>query len=155
SGFRDGVVFVPLAPLREPGLLVATIAAAAGVRDEQQLRERLRERQLLLLLDNFEQLLSAAAALAELLVRAPSACALVTSRAPLNVRGEYRYELEPLREAAAAELFCARAEAAGVALEADETLVEICRRLDCLPLALELAAARTALLSPAALLARL
>ena len=108
-----------------------------------------------LLVDNLEHLLAAAPALGELLAQAKGLRLLVTSRTPLRVRGEREYPLDPLAEDAAVTLFVERARDAGRDLEPDETIAAICRRLDSLPLAIELAAARTKILAPAKLLERL
>ena len=151
--FRDGVFWVPLAGLRDPDLVLASIAEALGVREELALY--LAEREALLVLDNFEQVIDAAGSLAELLAACPRVKALVTSRAPLHVDAEQEFPLDPLAKEEGVMLFVERARAAGRHLEADGTVAEICRRLDNLPLALELAAARTKLLAPEALLARL
>ena len=104
----------------------------------------------MLLLDNVEQLVEAAPELGELLERCPNLKLLVTSRDLLRIRGEVEYPVPPLAEPEAVELFCARAQ-----LDPDEAIAELCRRLDDLPLALELAAARTRVLSPAQILERL
>jgi predicted ATPase len=173
----DGAVFVDLAPLRDPGLVLSAIAQRVGVdeRDSAPLPGRLaaalRARQLLVLLDNFEHLLAARDSVLALLEPCPHLIMLVTSRVALDVRGSREYPIAPLAvpEAAgpaealavspAAQLFVERARATGaeLTLDAGTTLAVagICRRLDGLPLAIELAAARTRLLSPAALLARL
>ncbi|HLF69120.1 MAG TPA: adenylate/guanylate cyclase domain-containing protein [Gaiellaceae bacterium] len=149
----DGVFWVPLAALADPELVRAEIAQAVGAPDE--LAGFLRDRELLLLLDNFEHLLDAAGTLGELLAGASRLRVLVTSRAPLRISAEREYALDPLPPAASATLFVERARRVGRELAVDETVFEICRRLDGLPLAIELAAARTKLLGPAALLERL
>ena len=115
----------------------------------------LAARQALLVLDNFEHVLEASPSLAELLAAAPAVKALVTSRAPLHIDGEHELPIDPLSEREGVTLFVERARAAGRGLEADETVTEICRRLDNLPLAIELAATRAKLLAPEAMLARL
>jgi predicted ATPase/transcriptional regulator with XRE-family HTH domain len=163
--FADGVVFVSLASLRDPGMVLPTIAAAFGLRDttatelRPRLAARLAESHHLLVLDNFEHLLPAAAAVAELAVGCPHAAVLVTSRAPLRLRPERQFRVQALATAAAVRLFAERAAAAGVAFEAggadDEVIARVCQRLGRLPLAIELAAARVGLLPPAALLQRL
>lgn len=178
DAFPDGVVFVDLAPLRDPRLVPATIARAVHLRESggQSARELLlaylRTRRLLLVLDNLEHLLGAAPLLAELLEGCPRVALLVTSRATLRLRGERRFPVAPLAmppvettaiaaltSAAAVRLFVERAQAVApdFALDAAAAAVvaAICRRLDGLPLAIELAAARTGLLPPSALLARL
>jgi predicted ATPase len=146
--FKNGVFWVGLAALREPTLVSETIAQTLGAKES--LREHIGERELLLLLDNLEQVLEAAPELALLLEACPNLCLLVTSRELLRVRGEVEYAVPPLAEPEAVELFCARAQ-----LEPDETIAELCTRLDNLPLAVELAAARTSVLSPKQTLQRL
>ncbi|HET7128156.1 MAG TPA: adenylate/guanylate cyclase domain-containing protein [Gaiellaceae bacterium] len=149
----DGVFWVPLGGLSEPSLVVAEIAQAVGAQDD--LTGFLRGRELLLLVDNFEHVMPAAAAVHELLSRSERLRLLVTSRGPLHVSGEHLYRLEPLEAADAAELFVARATAAGGGTGTPELVDAICARLDRLPLAIELAAARTGLLGGEALLQRL
>lgn len=150
----DGVFWVPLAPLSDPDLVDSEIAHAVGAPDD--LGGFLHGRELLLLLDNFEHVLAAAPRIAELLAAAAGLRVLVTSRAPLRIAGELEYSLEPLSPTDAADLFVERARAAGGGeLEPDATVGAVCARLDRLPLAIELAAARTRLLSPEALLERL
>jgi predicted ATPase len=153
GGFEDGVFWVSLAGLREPEIVLPAVAQAVGAKDE--LSSHLAHRTMLLLLDNFEHLLDAAAPLAELLAEAPRVKALITSRAALQVSGEREYVLDPLAEADAVALFLTRTRDAGRHLDPDETVLEICRRLDRLPLALELAAARAKLMGPEVLLSRL
>jgi predicted ATPase/class 3 adenylate cyclase len=164
--FPHGVWFVDLAALRDPALLEPAIAVALGVRETpdrtagEALGAHLRARTLLLLLDNLEQLLPAAAAIVARMVRAaPGLRVLVTSRELLRVAGEREYPVPPLEIEAAIALFLDRARtlrpdfvAAGESLAA---IREICRRLDGLPLAIELAAARVRLFSPVAILDRL
>ena len=151
--FVDGVFWVPLAALEEPSLVLPAIAQTLGA--GANVAGHLAQRQTLLLLDNFEHVLAAVPALAELLAEAPGVRVLGTSRAPLRLEGESEYPLEPLHEADAITLFVERAAATGRRVEPDSTVAAICLRLDSLPLALELAAARTKLLAPAALLDRL
>jgi predicted ATPase/DNA-binding SARP family transcriptional activator len=177
--FADGVFFVDVAPIRDPELVVPTIAQALGVREVEgrplgeRLKEYLREKQLLLLLDNFEQIVAAAQLVAELLSGAPRLKVLVTSRAVLRLRGEHDFPVPPLAlpdrrhlpgrellsQYAAVALFIQRAVAAqpefAVTNENAPAVAEICHRLDGLPLAIELAAARARLLTPEALLSRL
>jgi predicted ATPase/class 3 adenylate cyclase len=177
--FEHGVFFVELAPITEPDLVTPTIAETLGVREVkgatllQRLREYLRSKQMLLVVDNFEQVLGAAPATAQLLAGAPGLKLLVTTRAALRIRGEHEFPVPPLAlpdpqqgdaatallHSPAVELFRQRAVAVdpGFALtaEAAPAVGEICRRLDGLPLAIELAAARSRLFSPHALLARL
>jgi predicted ATPase/class 3 adenylate cyclase len=150
----DGVFWVPLGPLTDPDLVPTEIAQAIGAPDD--LGSFLRAHELLLLLDNFEHLLDAAPPIAELLATAAGLRLLVTSRAPLRISGEVEYPLEPLSPTDAVALFVERARTAGGReVEPDRTVEAICTRLDSLPLAIELAAARTRLLSPEALLGRL
>jgi predicted ATPase len=140
---------VPLAPLREPTLVLESAAQTLGTSVE--LGEYVGDRQLLFLFDNFEHLLEAVPALGDLLARCPNAKALVTSREPLHLSAERECAVPALAEAEATELFSARSVESGP----EDVVAAICRRLDCLPLAVELAAARTKVLSPAAILERL
>ncbi len=150
---RDGVFWVPLASLSDPDLLSSEVAQAIGARDD--LAGFLRGKELLILLDNFEHLLDAAPAVSTLLAASGSLRVLVTSRSPLHVSAEREYRLEPLPASDAAALFVERARSIGRELPPDATVEAICRRLDGLPLAVELAAARTKLLAPEPLLERL
>jgi len=164
--YADGVFFIPLDAIRDPALIVSTIAYQLGVTDKgdqplhKSLQAFLRDQHILLVLDNFEQVTSAAPRVAELLAAAPNLKVLVTSRAPLNVRGEHIYEVPPLTlpEArarltpdellhySAIALFVMRVHSLQpeFALNAETApyVLEICARLDGLPLALELAAAQ-------------
>ncbi len=149
----DGVFWVPLAGLSDPELLHSELAQVLGAPDD--LAGFLRDRELLVLLDNFEHLLDGAPAVSTLLSSAERLRVLVTSRAPLHVSGEREYRLEPLPSADATALFVERARSVGRELAPDATVEAICRRLDGLPLAVELAAARTKLLTPEKLLERL
>jgi predicted ATPase len=176
--FGDGVLFVPLAPITDPKLVASEIARATDTREStgtdltKSLKKALQLRRLLLVLDNFEHLMEAALVVAEILTGAHELKVLITSRAPLRISGEHVYPLPPLavpppaastpREvlgAPAGALFVERAQAADAGFRlTDENaaaVAEICRRLDGLPLALELAAARTRLLAPPAMLERL
>jgi predicted ATPase/transcriptional regulator with XRE-family HTH domain len=179
DAFADALCFVPLAAVRDPAGVLPAIGAALGIHDtgERPLRLRLQDwlaaRRLLLVLDNFEQVGDAAPAIADLLAACPGLKLLATSRAPLHIRGEQEYLVPPLAlptpeeqttidalgQCPAVALFVARARAVrldftlGAANAA--AVAAICRRLDGLPLAIELAAARAKILSPAALLARL
>jgi predicted ATPase/DNA-binding SARP family transcriptional activator len=177
--FGDGVFFVNLAEIGDPSLVVPTVAQTLAVRElpgeslEQTLCEHLRERRLLVLLDNFEQLLAGAPSLAVLLAAAPDLKLLVTSRAPLRLAAELEYAVQPLElpdperlpEAPvlsryeAVALFVERARAVRADFELGDqnarAVAEICVRLDGLPLAIELAAARVRALTPQALLRRL
>ena len=146
--FRSGVFWVGLATLRDPALVEDTIAQTLGANDG--LAAHIGERQLLLLLDNLEQVIEAAPDLASLVEACPNLTLLVTSRELLRVRGEVEYPVLPLGDAEAVELFCARSR-----LEPDAAIAELCRRLDNLPLAVELATARTRVLSPVQILERL
>ncbi|CAN5130010.1 BTAD domain-containing putative transcriptional regulator [soil metagenome] len=146
--FSDGVSFVGLAALRDPKLVLTEIATALGIETAGSPRvalvEHLRPRHELLLLDNLEQIAEAAPAVAALLAEAPGLSLLATSRRALHVYGEHEYHVDPLAlEEEAVPLFLQRARAAGRATEAHEPVREVCLRLDCLPLAIELAAART------------
>jgi predicted ATPase/class 3 adenylate cyclase len=149
DAYRDGVWWVSLAALRDPKLVEPTIAQVVGAKEE--LQEHIGDRRMLLLLDNLEQVIEAATDIAALLAATPHLRVLVTSREPLQISGEAKYQLDPLPEDDAVELFLARAEER----EPLEAVRAICRRLDGLPLAVELAAARTRLLPPAQLLVRL
>jgi predicted ATPase len=146
--FKAGVFWVGLAPVRDPALVAETIGQTLGAKDG--LAEHIGKRELLLLLDNLEQVVEAAPELASLVETCPSLKLLVTSRELLRVRGEVEYPVLPLADLEAVELFRARARA-----EADETVHELCRALDNLPLALELAAARASVLSPRQILERI
>ncbi|HLZ71093.1 MAG TPA: adenylate/guanylate cyclase domain-containing protein [Dehalococcoidia bacterium] len=178
DAFPDGVFFVDLAPLADLALVPSAIAQALGVQEQpgvpaqQSLGYALRQKRLLLLLDNFEHLLEAAGLVGVLLQAAPALTALVTSRAPLRLRGEREYPVAPLplpqserltpAQTAgnpAVALFVMRAREVrpdfGLTEENTASVSAICARLDGLPLAIELAAARVRALAPAALLARL
>jgi predicted ATPase len=177
--FADGVCFVPLAPMSDADLVIPTIAQALGIKEAGErtvadlLQAHVREKRLLLLLDNFEQVLAAAARLSALLADCPGLKLLVTSRAVLHIHGEHEFpvpplalpdlahlpESEALAEYAAVTLFLQCAQAARPDFQATpaniRAIAEICVRLDGLPLAIELAAARVKLLPPQALLTRL
>jgi predicted ATPase/class 3 adenylate cyclase len=150
--FADGTWFVDLSPISSSRLVLPTIATALGAKGP--LDEHLGDRRTLLVLDNLEQVASAAPLLAGLTDTCPGTAILGTSREPLRVAVEQEYALHPLAEAPAVELFEQRAAPRRTAANRAD-VAEICRRLDGLPLAIELAAARTKLLDPAALLARL
>jgi predicted ATPase len=157
--FDDGVALVSLAPIRDPADVLAAIADSLGVRDiggaslGDALRNYLRGRDLLLVVDNVEHVLAAGPDVVGMLDAAPGLAVLATSRSPLNVRGEHLSPIEPLTDDAAAELFVERTTQAGTREDLDPSVVRtICRHLDRLPLAIELAAARTRVL-PAAQLA--
>lgn len=163
--FADGVFFVELAPLGDAALVADAIAQALGVKEQANqpisavLRGWLRAKQLLLVLDNFEHVVAAAPLVADLLAASPALTVLATSRVPLNIRAEQPLALQPLAEADAVQLFIDRARAAGATLPeeaADFALyAAICRRVDCLPLAIELIAVRARTLSPHDLLGQL
>lgn len=177
--FRNGACFVVLAPVSDPGLVVSEIARALGVRDTgakpllDLVKEFLRELQLLLFIDNFEQVVTAAPIVGELLAHCPGLKAIVTSREPLHLSAEQEFLVPPLdlpnlkklppseslSQYASVALFIQRAGAVkpGFTLTNDNApaVAEICHRLDGLPLAIELAAARMKLLTPQAILERL
>jgi predicted ATPase/DNA-binding XRE family transcriptional regulator len=179
EAFADGVVFVPLAPLRDAALLPSVLAETLGIKEVagqallETLTRHLQDRQVLLVLDNFEHLPTAAPVVGELVGRCPQLTVLVTSRAPLRLGGERQFPVPPLplpdtasqsppdslELSPAVELFRQRAQAVLPTFELNATnaamVARMCRRLDGLPLALELAAARVKLFSPQALLARL
>jgi predicted ATPase/class 3 adenylate cyclase len=179
DAFADGVYFVALAPIRDPSLVLSPIAEAMEIRETgdrpllDHLKEHLREKQILLLLDNFEQILSAAPLVAELLKAAPRLKVLVTSRAVLHLRGEQEFAVPPLAmpdrkrlppipvlsQYAAVQLFIQRAVGVSpgfvVTNENAAAVAAICHCLDGLPLAIELAAARIKLLPPKSILTRL
>ena len=177
DAFPHGVLFVDLTPLRDPALVLRRIGAGAGIDDSDAtpLRERvvagLRGRRLLVVLDNVEHLLPAALDVVAVLEACPDVVVLATSRVSLRVRGGRDYAIAPLplpdrsddtaalAASPAVELFIDRASAAGADLSDDgaslRVVADICRQLDGLPLALELAAARIRMLPPAALRARL
>jgi predicted ATPase/DNA-binding SARP family transcriptional activator len=176
--FPDGAVFVPLAPVADPALILQTIARSLGLREgggetlDETLRVFLRARRLLLVLDNLEHLLDAGPPLAALLHEASDVRVLATSRAelrlsieraysvpPLALPGRDDFDLQRLQECESVALFVERAGAVSpnFALTTDNAaeVAEICTRLDGLPLAIELAAARLRVLTPTGLLARL
>jgi predicted ATPase len=153
ESYPDGVWWVPLAPLADAGDVASTAARALG--GGPTLSEAVGERRLLLLLDNFEHVLAAATDVADLIAACPHADLLVTSRERLHVRSEQVYPVPVLGGADARALFVARARAGQPDFEADALVDEICTRLDDLPLAVELAAARTRLLATGELLDRL
>ena len=177
--FPDGVFFVPLAVISDPALVPTAIAEALGIREDgerpfsEQLRTTLASKRLLLMLDNVEHVTAAAPFVGELLAACPNLEILATSRIPLRVRAEREYPVSPLglprrkpppsldqmTQYEAVRLFIERAQAVKPGFFVDNetapVIAEICWRLDGLPLAIELAAARVRMLSPAALLARL
>lgn len=151
--FSEGIFWVPLQALRDPELVLPMIAQAVGARNG--LADHLGERRLLIVLDNLEQLLPAAQQLSDLLAQAPNVKVVGTSREPLRIRAEREYPVTPLTEHEAITLFVERAQAVRPGFAGNDAVEEICRRLDCLPLAVELAAARVTVLSPEAILSRL
>ena len=151
--FEGGVFWVPLQAVADPRLVESAIAQSVGAGDG--VAEFLGGRTALLLLDNLEQVLEAAPDLAELLRETSRVKLLATSREPLNLVGEQRFPLEPLPDEDAITLFLERARAVDAGFSASPAVGEICRRLDGLPLALELAAARVSVLSAEALASRL
>jgi predicted ATPase/class 3 adenylate cyclase len=177
--FSDGTFFVPLATVSEVELLLPAVAETLGVMEAEEqpldetLKDYLSERRMLLVLDNFEQVLGAAPAVMELLAAAPGIKVLATSRAPLGLYGEHEFPVPPLTlpdlrnppplerltQYEAVGLFVERARALKpdfkVTNESAPAVAEICVRLDGLPLAIELAAARIKLLPPRAMLHRL
>jgi predicted ATPase len=153
ESFEDGVWWIPLASLRDPQLVLETIGQTLGAKLE--LSRTIGERRMLLLLDNFEQVLDAAVEVAELVAACANLSVLATSREPLNVGAEHTYAVEPLSEQEAVALFRGRADAAGASVDGADAIAAICKRVDGLPLAIELAAARCKVLSPAQILARL
>jgi predicted ATPase len=179
SDFTDGIWFVPLAPVSDPAHVLAAIAQALGLWEaaelppEEPMRAALRDRHLLLLLDNFEQVVEGASQLTSLLASCPRLSMLVTSRAALHLSGEQELPVSPLAvpdltqmpspeiltQRASVRLFVLRTQAIQPAFHLTPTnaraIAEICVQLDGLPLAIELAAARIKLLPPQALLKRL
>ncbi|WP_439593620.1 ATP-binding protein [Microbacterium sp.] len=177
--FPDGTYFVPLEGVLEPGLLLPTIAFTLGIRDngeaalEERISHALEGRRVLIVLDNFEQIVDAAPVLVRLYTVAPTATFLVTSRIVLHIRGERVYDvpslsipaggfpasLDPAIRSAAVALFVDRARAVkpGFDVTSDNAgdLADICRRLEGLPLAIELAAAKVRILAPAGIAERL
>ncbi|MEX0630487.1 MAG: adenylate/guanylate cyclase domain-containing protein [Chloroflexota bacterium] len=146
--FRNGTFWIGLAPVRDPALVPETIGQVIGAKDG--LAEHIGQRQMLLLVDNLEQVIHAAPGLADLVEACPNLAVLVTSRERLRVRGEVEYPVAPLADPEAVELFTTRAQ-----VEADDSARQLCRALDNLPLAIELAAARVSVLTPAQILDRL
>jgi predicted ATPase/class 3 adenylate cyclase len=153
DGYPGGVWWVALAPVSDPATVFETAAAALGV--SASLEEAIGERRLLLLLDNFEHLIEAAPRLTPLFASCPGLDLVVTSRERLQLQGEHVYPVPVLARSEARTLFTSRARAVRPDFEETPELDELCARLDDLPLALELAAARTAILSAAQLLSRL
>ena len=153
-----GTLFVPLASMRDPTLVLPGLAAAVGAEspEPQAIAARIGEKRTHLVLDNVEQLLPAAArALASLVDAAPSLRLLVSSREALQIAAETRFDLPPLSADDAVDLFLLRARAVRPGVVGDRSVEALCERLDRLPLAIELAAARTRLLTPEVLFERL
>ena len=146
--YKAGVFWVGLSALRDPSLVTEQISQVLGAKNG--LAEHVGEREMLLLLDNLEQVIETAAELSALLTACPSLTLLCTSRELLRVQGEVEYPVPPLASPEAVGLFCERS-----GLEPSQALAELCARLDDLPLAVELAAARTKALTPAQILQRL
>ena len=132
--------WVPLDTLRDPTLVLESAAQAVGAKRE--LSTHVGDRSMLILFDCFEQVVDGAGSIAGLLTACPNLKILVTSRERLRVTGEHEFVVPPFVHEEAIDFFSARARAARHDFEADEAVSEICRRLDDLPLALELAAAR-------------
>jgi predicted ATPase/DNA-binding XRE family transcriptional regulator len=177
--FSGGVYFVALAPISEPGLVLSTIAQALGVREvggqplPEVLSGYLRDRRILLVLDNFEQVITAGAQVAQLVMQSPGVKALVSSREVLHVYGGHDFPVPPmtlpgagqvpsldaLPEYEAVQLFVERAQAVrpdfSLTSENAGAVIEVCRRLDGLPLAIELATTRINVLTPQSMLTRL
>lgn len=155
SDNADGVYFVDLAPVTDPALLDQAVAAALGADDAASVADRVAGRRILLVLDNFEHLDAAAPRVGELLSGAPELSVLVTSRSPLRLYGEHAFDVPPLAQEDASQLFVARALAAGRTLQPTPQIDELCEWLERLPLAIELVAARVREMSPERLLADL
>lgn len=165
TDFTDGAHFVDLAPIHDLTLVPSAIAHVLDIREEGDrqvldvLRERLGSREILLVLDNFEQVLAAAPWLSDLVQACPGLKLLVTSRSALHLRWEHVLLVRPLPVESAVELFVQRAQRANAEFSLTSAnanaVASVCLRLDGLPLAIELAAARSRVLSPAALLGRL
>jgi predicted ATPase/DNA-binding XRE family transcriptional regulator len=173
ESFSDGVVFVPLAPLRDPELVSSVLAETLGVKDvadrslQDALKRYLQGKEMLLLVDNTEHLLPAAPVVADLLEGCPRLTVLATSRAPLRISAEQQFPIAPLplddtefpARSPAVRLYLERARAVEPSFELTDanaaTVARICQRLDGLPLAIELAAARIKLFQPKPLLERL
>jgi len=151
--YDHGVWWVPLSALVDPALVDAAATQALG--SEDVLAEAVGDKRLLLVLDNFEHLVDAAPNVADTIVSCPHLTVLVTSREPLHIDGEWEFAVDPLREREAVALFLQRATAVRADFSANGEVAEICRRLDFLPLAIELAAARVKVLALPALLERL
>lgn len=179
SNFQDGVFFIPLAPVTDSDLVASTIADVLELQDsgnqsmEKTLVDFIKDKNMLLVMDNFEQVVDASKVISEILAHCPSVQIIITSRSSLHIRGEYVYHLLPLsipgemqlmddaqfNTNPAIELFITRAKAANNQLQLTDdnktAIATICNKLDGLPLAIELAASRTKLFQPAALVKRM
>lgn len=179
DAFEHGVCFIPLADVHDPDLVLSTISQQLGLREGgnqpmlDNVRGYLQPRRMLLLVDNFEQVIDSASLVADLLAVAPGLKALVTSRTPLNLRGEHEFPVPPLRLPAspqslapadahryeAIHLFIQRAQAVQpsfhLTTENAPAVASLCQQLDGLPLAIELAATRVKMITPQAMLSRL
>jgi predicted ATPase/DNA-binding SARP family transcriptional activator len=161
--FQHGACVATLATVRDPAIVTRAILEALELPEtgdpDEQLAAALGQSELLLLVDNFEQVLAAAPSVARLLDAAPKLKVVATSRAPLRIAAEREFAVPPLADEEAAELFISRAQAANATFDLSEqnaaAVAELCARLEGLPLAIELAAARTKLLPPSTLLERL
>jgi len=153
DGYPDGIWWVPLAPLGDPALVLPTVGEALHAKGD--LAAHIAGRRLIVLLDNFEHVIDAAGGVGALVAACPHLTVLVTSRERLGVAGEHEYAVPTLTPSEGFELFSARTRALGTEIAEDQARRELCERLDNLPLALELAAARTKLFSPTQLLERL
>jgi predicted ATPase/class 3 adenylate cyclase len=153
DAYPDGVWWIPLASLRDPALVVTTAGHALG--SNNGLAEHIADRAMLCLFDNFEHVVEAAPDLSALLSECPNLDVLVTSRERLRVGGEQTYPVPPLAQSDGEALFLTRARAVDPSFTPSEAVRELCLRLDELPLAIELAAARTAIFSPEQLLTKL
>jgi predicted ATPase/class 3 adenylate cyclase len=152
--YPNGVWWVPLALVRDPKLVLPATGQALGLKGDD-IAAHIADRSMLILFDNFEQVIDAANEVAGLLTSCPNLHLLVTSREPLRLAAEQAFPVPPLVHDDGVELFVARARAVKPDFRTDDAVSEICRRLDELPLALELAAARVTTLSPAQILERL
>jgi predicted ATPase len=153
EAYPDGVYWVPLAALVDPELVLPSAAQALGA--GESLADHVCGKRMLILFDNFEQVVEAAGGLGELLSACPGLDLLVTSREPLHLTGEHEYAVPPFAHGDGVDFFLARARAVQADFVANGAVAAICRRLDHLPLALELAAARVKALTPEQILARL
>jgi predicted ATPase len=153
DAYPGGVWWIPLAPLRDPELVLETAAQVVGA--QNGLADHIADKRMLVLFDNFEQVIEAAGDLAELLAACPNLDVLVTSRESLRLTAEQAYAVPPFVHEEGVGFFLSRARAVKPGFEVDDAVSEICRRLDDLPLALELAAVRVTALSSVQILERL